>query len=214
MVPPPEYLPRLKKLADKYGLLMIDDEIQVGLGRTGKFLAIEHDNVVPDIVTLGKGIGGGQPLSIAAARSDVLDLAAGSHCTTTGGNPVACAAAQAVLDVIFEEKLMDRAAKLGEYTIKRLKEMKENYNIMGDVRGKGLAIAVELVKSRKTKEPLPDVAKKFLLKMYQNGVLMVSGGVSAIRIFPPLVIPEEFMDAGLDIFERIIKEFDKEYYKS
>ena len=214
VVPPPEYFPKLKKLADQYDLLMIDDEIQVGMGRTGKFLAIEHWGVVPDIVTLAKGIAGGMPLSIAAAKSEIMTLSPGSHCTTTGGNPVACTAAQAFLDVIFEEKLMDRATGLGEYTIKRLREMQEKYNIIGDVRGKGLAIAVELVKNRKTKEPIPAVGKELIKRMFKRGVLMVSGGISGVRIFPPLVVPKEFMDTGLELFESVVKEIDKEYYKA
>jgi len=214
VVPPPEFFPRLKKLADQYNLLMIDDEIQVGMGRTGKFLAIEHWNVIPDIISLGKGVAGGIPLSIAAARSEVLDLLPGAHCTTTGGNPVACAAAQATLDVLFEEKLMDRSAELGDYTIKRLKEMQERYDVIGDVRGKGLAMAVELVKNRKTKEPIPDAAKELIGKMFKSGVVMVTGGVSSVRIAPPLVIPKELMDTGLETFERIVREIDKEYYKA
>ncbi len=214
VVPPPEFFPRLKKLADQYNLLLIDDEIQVGMGRTGKFLAIEHWKVVPDIVSLGKGIAGGVPLSVAAARSEVLDLPPGAHCTTTGGNPVACAAAQATLDVLLKEKLMDRAAELGEYTIKRLKEMQEKYDVIGDVRGKGLAIAVELVKSRKTKETIPDAAKDMIGRMFKSGVVMVTGGVSSVRIIPPLVIPKELMDTGLEIFQSVVKQIDKEYYKA
>jgi 4-aminobutyrate aminotransferase len=210
IVPPPEFVPGLRRLADKYGFLMIDDEIQVGMGRTGKFLAIEHFDVVPDIVTMAKGIGGGLPLSVTAVRSDVLDLAPGSHCTTTGGSPVSCAAAQATLDVLFGEKLMDKATELGEYTMGRLKEMQEKYNIMGDVRGKGLAMAIELVRNRKTKEPAP--GKEFIARMFKKGVLMVTGGF-AVRIFPPLVISRELMDSSLDIFEDVVKEFDKEYYK-
>jgi len=214
VVPPPEFFPRLKKLARKYGLLMIDDEIQVGMGRTGKFLAIEHWNVVPDIVTLGKGIAGGIPLSVAAAKSEILDLAPGSHCTTTGGNPVACAAAQAALDVLFKENLMDKAAELGSYVIKRLKEMQEEYEVIGDVRGKGLAIAVEFVKNRKTKEPIPDATKEFIAKMFKKGVLMVTGGISAVRIMPPLVITKELLNTALEIFESVVKEINEEYYKA
>ncbi|UCC32889.1 MAG: aminotransferase class III-fold pyridoxal phosphate-dependent enzyme, partial [Candidatus Bathyarchaeota archaeon] len=213
VVPPPEFFPRLKKLADKYNLLMIDDEIQVGMGRTGKFLAIEHWNVIPDIVSLGKGIAGGIPLSIAAGRREVLDLPPGAHCTTTGGNPVACTAAQATLDVLFEEKLMDKSAELGDYTMKRLKEMQDQYNIIGDVRGKGLAIAVEFVKNRKTKEPASTAAKDIIEKMFKSGVVMVTGGVSSVRIAPPLVIPKELMDTGLEIFESAIEQVDKAYYK-
>jgi len=210
IVPPPEFFPRLKGLADKHGILMIDDEIQVGCGRTGKFLAIEHWNVVPDMVTLGKAIAGGLPLSVAAPRKEVMDLPAGSHCVTTGGNPVSCATAQAFLDILFEEKLIERAAELGESTLKRLKGMQEEYEIIGDVRGKGLAICIELVKDRKTKEPID--GKEFTGRMFRKGVLMVSGGVG-VRIFPPLNIPKEMMDSSLDILESTIKEVNEEYRK-
>jgi len=210
IVPPPEFFPRLKGLADKHGILMIDDEIQVGCGRTGKFLAIEHWNVVPDMVTLGKAIAGGLPLSVAAPRKEVMDLPAGSHCVTTGGNPVSCATAQAFLDILSEEKLIERAAELGESTLKRLKGMQEEYEIIGDVRGKGLAICIELVKDRKTKEPID--GKEFTGRMFRKGVLMVSGGVG-VRIFPPLNIPKEMMDSSLDILESTIKEVNEEYRK-
>jgi len=214
IVPPPEFFPKLKKLADKYDLLLIDDEIQVGAGRTGKFLAIENWGVVPDIVTLAKGIAGGLPLSVAAAKAEILDLSPGAHCTTTGGNPVSCAAAQAYLDVLFEEKLMDRARELGEYTIKRLREMQEKYDIIGDVRGKGLHMAVELVRNRKTKEPIGDVCKELIKRMFKRGVLMVTGGISSVRIMPPLVTPQELIDISLEIFESVVGDINKEYYKS
>jgi len=210
IVPPPGFFPRLKKLADKYGILMIADEVQVGCGRTGKFLAIEHFNVTPDIVTLGKAIGGGVPLSVAAARKDVMDLPAGAHCTTTGGNPIACAAAQAFLDILFEENLMEKATQFGDYTIKRLKDMQAKYEVIGDIRGKGLAICLELVKDRETKEPID--SKYFVEKMFRKGVLMVSGGMG-VRIFPPLIISKEMMDSGLEILESTIKEVNEEYHK-
>jgi len=207
IIPPPEFFPKLKKLADKYGFLMIDDEVQVGCGRTGKFLAIEHWGVVPDIATLAKGIGGGLPLSVAAARKDVMDLPAGAHCTTTGGNPISCATGMAFLDILLEENLMKRVEELGEYTLSKLKEMQKKYEVLGDVRGKGLAICIELVKDRKTKEPIDN--KDFVERMFKKGVLMASGGVGA-RIFPPFIISKELMDTGLDILESTIKEIDNE----
>jgi len=210
IVPPPEFLPKLKKLADKYGILLIADEVQVGCGRTGKFLAIEHSNVIPDIVTLGKAIGGGVPLSVAAARKEVMDLPPGSHCTTTGGNPIACATALTFLDILFEEKLLEKATELGEYAMKRLREMQKKYEIIGDVRGKGLAICIELVKDRKTKEPID--SKYFVGKMFEKGVLMVSGGVG-VRICPPLIISKEMMDTGLEILESTINEVNNEQKK-
>ncbi len=207
VIPPPEFFPRLKKLADKHGILMIADEVQVGCGRTGRFLAIEHWNVVPDIITLAKGIAGGLPLSVTATRKDVMDLPPGSHCVTTGGNPIACATALAFLDILFEEKLLEKATQLGEYTIKRLKEMQEKYEIIGDVRGKGLAICIELVKDRKTKEPID--SKDFIGRMFRKGVLMVSGGVG-VRIMPPLIISKEMMDSAIGIFESTVDEVNKE----
>jgi 4-aminobutyrate aminotransferase len=203
IVPPPEFFPRLKALADKYGILMMADEVQTGCGRTGKFLSIEHWDITPDIVTLGKAIGGGVPLSIAAAEKDVMDLPPGAHCTTTGGNPVACAAALAFLDILFEERLMARATELGDYTLNRLRQMQSEYEIIGDVRGKGLAICIELVKDRRTKEPLD--GKDFVGRLFRKGILAVTGG-SGIRIFPPLVIEKEMLDTSLEILESTIRE--------
>jgi 4-aminobutyrate aminotransferase len=203
IVPPPEFFPRLKALADKYGILMMADEVQTGCGRTGKFLAIEHWDVIPDVVTLGKAIGGGVPLSVAAARREVLDLPPGDHCTTTGGNPVACAAALTFLDILMENKLMQRAATLGEYTLKRLNQMQAEYEIIGDVRGKGLAICIELVKDRTTKEPLD--GKEFVGRLFRKGVLAVTGG-TGVRIFPPLIIGKQMLATSLDILEATIRE--------
>jgi 4-aminobutyrate aminotransferase len=203
IVPPTEFFPRLKALADKYGILMMADEVQTGCGRTGKFLAIEHWDITPDIVTLGKAIGGGVPLSIAAAEKDVMDLPPGAHCTTTGGNPVACAAALAFLDILFEERLMPRAAELGDYTLNRLRQMQAEYEIIGDVRGKGLAICIELVKDRRTKVPID--GKDFVGRLFRKGILAVTGG-AGIRIFPPLVIEKEMLDTSLEILESTIRE--------
>jgi 4-aminobutyrate aminotransferase len=203
IVPPPEFFPRLKALADKYGILMMADEVQTGCGRTGTFLAIEHWHITPDIVTLGKAIGGGVPLSIAAAEKDVMDLPPGAHCTTTGGNPVACAAALTFLDILLEERLMQRASELGDYTLNRLRQMQAEYEIIGDVRGKGLALCIELVKDRRTKEPLD--GKDFVGRLFRKGVLAVTGG-AGIRIFPPLVIEKEMLDTSLDILESTIRE--------
>ena len=207
IVPPAEFFPRLKRLADKYGILMIADEIQVGCGRTGKFLAIEHWGITPDIITLAKAIGGGIPLSVAAARRDVMDLPPGAHCTTTGGNPIACVASLTFLDILFGEKLMEKTTELGDYTIGRLREMQEKYEIIGDVRGKGLAICIELVNDRKTKEPLN--SKDVIGRLFRRGVLAVSGG-EGIRIFPPLIISKEMMDTGLEILESTIRELNEE----
>jgi len=209
IVPPPEFFPKLKQLSKKYGFLLIDDEVQTGSGRTGKFLAIEHWNITPDIITLGKGIGGGLPLSIAAAREDVMDLPPGSHCTTTGGNPISCTTALTYLDILYKEKLMEKATQDGIYIVTKLKEMQKKYDIIGDIRGKGLAIAIELVKDKKTKELIDN--KDFINRMFRKGVLMVTGG-NAIRIMPPLIISRELIDKALAILEETIKEINNLYY--
>jgi 4-aminobutyrate aminotransferase-like enzyme len=187
---------------------MIDDEVQTGCGRTGKFLAIEHWNITPDIVTLGKAIGGGIPLSIAAARKDVMDLPPGAHCQTTGGNPIACAAALTFLNIIFEDKLMERTSRLGEYIIMRLKQMQKKHSIIGDVRGKGLAICIDLVKDPNAKDPID--LKDFVNRLFTKGIVAVTGGVG-IRIFPPLIIQKELLETSLDILESTINEVNKEY---
>jgi 4-aminobutyrate aminotransferase len=139
-----------------------------------------------------------------------MDLPAGAHCTTTGGNPIACAAAQTYLDILFEEKLMEKAAQFGDYTVKKLREMQTKYEVIGDIRGIGLAICVELVKDRETKEPID--SKYFVEKMFRKGVLMVSGGMG-VRIFPPLIISKEMMNSGLEILESTIKEVNEELHK-
>jgi 4-aminobutyrate aminotransferase len=208
IVPPPEFFPKLKKIADKYKILIIADEVQTGCGRTGKFLAIEHFNITPDIVTLGKAIGGGVPLSVAAVRSDVMDLPAGAHCTTTGGNPISCAAAMTFLDILYNEKLIQRAAELGKYVMMKFREMQKEYGIIGDVRGKGLAICIEFVEDRVTKEPID--SKDIVNRLFKKGLLAVPGGYG-VRIFPPLVIENELIDTSVDIFEEVIAEINKEY---
>jgi 4-aminobutyrate aminotransferase-like enzyme len=188
--------------------LIIADEVQTGCGRTGKFLAIEHFNITPDIVTLGKAIGGGVPLSVAAVRSDVMDLPAGAHCTTTGGNPISCAAAMTFLDILYNEKLIQRAAELGKYVMMKFREMQKEYGIIGDVRGKGLAICIEFVEDRVTKEPID--SKDIVNRLFKKGLLAVPGGYG-VRIFPPLVIENELIDTSVDIFEEVIAEINKEY---
>ncbi len=207
-IPPPKgYLQRLKKLADKYGLLMIVDEIHTGVGRTGKMWAVEHEGIIPDVMTMAKAIGGGcMPLSVTMAKAEIMDWGPGAHCVTTGGNPVSCAAAMAVLDVIEEERLVENAARIGDYMLKRLKEIQEGNPVIGDVRGRGLMIGVELVRDLKTKEPASTEAKEFITRAWKRGVLMITGGMSTIRIAPPLIIDRELVDKGLEVFEAVAKE--------
>ncbi|MGC9209805.1 MAG: acetyl ornithine aminotransferase family protein [Acidilobus sp.] len=211
VVPPDNFLPGLRKLADKNGILLIDDEVQSGMGRTGRWFAIEHWNVKPDIMALAKAIGGGLPLGAVVVRGDIAaTLTKGSHANTFGGNPLAVAAMSAVIDVIKEENLLERASRLGEETLKFFNELKEKYEIIGDVRGKGLMIGVELVRNRKTKEPAVRELAQVIERSFKRGVVVIGAGMSTIRIAPPLVIEEELLFKALDIIADVIKEINSE----
>ncbi len=210
IVPPPEYFQRLKKLADKYGLLMIADEVQSGIGRTGRWFAIEHWKIEPDIICVAKALASGLPLSATVTRARLMDWESGSHASTFGGNPVACAAALAVIDVIKEEKLLENAEKQGNYIIKRLQDVKEKQEIVGDIRGKGLMIGVEFVEDKETKKAGVDQAREVMLRCWRRGVATVTCGVSTLRLVPPLTITRELVDASLEIIEDVIKEVEKE----
>ena len=207
---PPEYFQRIKKLADKYGFLLIDDEVQAGMGRTGKWFAIEHWKVEPDIVCIAKAIASGLPLGATVARARIMDWEGGSHATTFGGNPVSCAAALAVIDVIREERLLENATKQGSYALKRLNELKEESEILGDVRGKGLMIGAEIIEDEKTKKPGVEKAKEIMLRCWKRGIAIITSGASTLRVAPPLNITRELLDAGLDIVEDVVKEVEKE----
>ncbi len=210
VIPPQEYFKRLKRLTDKYGLLLIDDEVQTGVGRTGRWFAIENWEVVPDIVCISKAIASGLPLGATVARAELMDWEAGSHANTFGGNPVACKVALAVIDIIKNERLLENASNQGNYIVKRLKEMQEKYSLIGDVRGKGLMVGLEIVRNRDTKEPGIKEAKEIVLRSWQRGVTALTCGVSTVRIFPPLTITRDLVDSGLEIIEGAIKEVEKE----
>ncbi|HDI74460.1 MAG: acetyl ornithine aminotransferase family protein [Thermoprotei archaeon] len=207
IVPPPEYWKRIRKLCDKYGILMVDDEVQAGMGRTGRWFAIEHWNTEPDIICVAKAIASGLPLGAIIGRKEVMSLPKGSHATTFGGNPVSCAAANAVIDVIKEEKLLSRATRLGEKILKFFEDLKTECKLIGDVRGKGLMIGIELVKDRKSKEPAKEELQKILRDCFKNGVLAIGAGISTLRLAPPLTIPEDLLDRGLEIIASIIKKY-------
>lgn len=210
VVPPPEYFQRIKKLADKYGLLLIDDEVQSGMGRTGKWFAIEHWGVEPDILCAAKALASGLPLGAAIAKAKIMDWVPGSHASTFGGNPLSCVAASAVIDVVKEEKLLENANKQGAYILKRLGELKEQSEIVGDVRGKGLMIGMEIVEDKESKKPAPQKVTEIMMRSWKRGITVISCGVSTIRIAPPLIITRDLVDSALDIIEDVTREVEKE----
>jgi 4-aminobutyrate aminotransferase len=209
IVPSPGFFPALRKLCDKYGILLIVDEVQCGMGRTGKWWAIEHFGVEPDILTIAKGIASGMPLGACVARKSVMDWERGAHGNTFGGNPVACAASLATIDLIQNE-YMENAAEVGQYALDALEEIQARHPSIGDVRGKGLMIGVEFVKDRATKEPATELNDRIVQLAFERGLLTLSCGTSAIRISPALSVSKPEIDEGLQIFEGAITLAEKE----
>jgi 4-aminobutyrate aminotransferase len=201
VVPPDDYFQRLKKILDKF---------QSGMGRTGKWFAIEHWGVTPDIITSAKALASGVPLGATVAKEEIMDWEGGSHANTFGGNPLACSAALQVIDIIREERLLENATRQGTYLMKRLKEMQQKYRIIGDVRGKGLMIGVELVKDQETKEAAADEALDVMNKCFRRGLAIITAGKSSMRFAPPLIISRETIDAGLEVFEGAVKEVNSQ----
>jgi len=204
IVPPPEYHPMLKKLAEKYGILYIADEVQAGMGRTGKMFAVEHWGVEPDIICLAKGIASGMPLGAIVAKSKLMVWKKGAHASTFGGNPISCRASLETIRLL-EEKLIDNSKEVGNYIINRLKAIQKKSTIIGDVRGKGLMICAELVKDKKTKTKAPDIREDIIQKCFNKGLLLLGCGDSAVRFSPALIITKEASDKALEIFEEALK---------
>jgi 4-aminobutyrate aminotransferase / (S)-3-amino-2-methylpropionate transaminase / 5-aminovalerate transaminase len=212
ITPPPEYFPKLAKIAEKYGILLIMDEVQSGAGRTGKFLASEHWHIAPDIVTMAKSLAGGMPLSAVTGRAQLMDAPhAGGLGGTYSGNPLSCKAALAVLEILFKDNLLDRSRELGEILQKRFNDLAARHEIIGEVRGKGPMLAMELVKDRQTKEPATEAAKELVRICYENGLVILSCGNfgNVIRTLMPFVITEEQLDKGLSILEDGFKALEK-----
>jgi 4-aminobutyrate aminotransferase len=209
IVPPPGFYPALRKLCDKYKILLIADEVQCGMGRTGKWWAIEHFDVEPDIITIAKGIASGMPLGACVARKSVMDWPRGSHGNTFGGNPLSCAAALATIDLI-ENEYLENAAVVGQYTQDALDEIMTRHPSVGDVRGMGLMIGVEFVEDRKTKVPAETLCNRLVDLAFERGLILLSCGKSVIRIAPPLSVSRPEIDEGLKIFEEALTLAEKE----
>jgi 4-aminobutyrate aminotransferase-like enzyme len=205
--PPAGWFPRLEQWLRARGLLFTLDEVQSSYGRTGRFFALEWEGLTPDLVCIGKGIGSGVPASAIGARGEVIGaLGPGEMSSTMGGNPVACAAVSAVIDIMRREKLEENALRIGALMKTRLLAIQERCPYLGDVRGLGLVMGLELVKDKKTKEPAPDLTRKLIDLAAQNGLLIGSVGVfgNVIRVAPPLVITEAEAHESLDIFEKAL----------
>jgi len=213
LVPPNEFLPYLRELTEKYGIDLIFDEIQSGAGRTGKFFACEHFNVEPDLITVAKSIAAGLPLSGVIGKEEVMDAPnPGSIGGTYVGNPVAIESALAVLDVIQEENLLERASEIGKVVMEEFKGMKEKYEIVGDVRGLGAMVAMELVKDKETKEPAPELTQKIVDTALEGGLILPTAGLhgNVIRLLTPLVIKQENLEKGLQIVKSAVSKAQEE----
>ncbi|MGW8180106.1 MAG: acetyl ornithine aminotransferase family protein, partial [bacterium] len=208
VVPPDGYFPKLKKLLDQHGILFAVDEVQSGVGRTGKWFAIEHFGVEPDIVCTAKGIAAGMPLGVMASKAEIQNWTPGSHASTFGGNPVSCAAALAVLDIIKTDKLLENATVQGGYIKERLTEMMDKHPMIGDVRGKGLMVGVEIVKDKDSKETAPKATEAVMMECFRNGLAIVNCGVNVIRWMPPLTITRDLIEPSLEIFEKALSKIE------
>ncbi len=204
VVPSANFMPRLRAVCDKHGIMMIVDEIQSGAGRTGKWWAVEHEHVEPDIVCFAKGVGSGMPIGGILAKKEVMVWKAGSHGSTFGGNPVAAVSALATLQVIEEEGLLAQATETGQYIMDALAEMQVRHPSMGDLRGRGLMIGIEFVQDRESKKPAIALRNDIIQMAFESGLLIVPCGSNSIRLTPPLNIPRPLVDEGLQLFEAAV----------
>jgi 4-aminobutyrate aminotransferase len=210
IVPPPGWLAKLRQLCDKYGILLVADEVQSGMGRTGKMFAVEHWDVVPDIVCTAKALASGLPLSAMIAREQVMNWPPGSHGSTFGGNPVCCAAAMATLEVIEGERLMENATRVGGRLLGNLNALAQESRLIGDVRGLGLMIGVEMVRDKETKEMAKKETDQVVQACFRRGLLLLACGPNGVRFSPPLIITEAQADRAFEIFAEALAEVERE----
>jgi len=209
VVAPTIFMQELRRICDKHGILLVLDEVQSGIGRTGKWFAVEHTGVHPDIVCMAKGIASGMPLGVTLSKADVMDWIPGSHASTFGGNPVCIAAALATLDVIEKEGLLRNSQEVGEHMMKRMADWPKKHRIVGDVRGRGLMIGVEIVKDQKTREYGASERDRIVEQAFERGVLFLGCGPSTVRIAPALIVTTEEADVAMDALEESIAVVEK-----
>ena len=203
VVAPDNFLREIRSICDRHGILMVADEVQSGMGRTGKWWAIEHSGVQPDIVCIAKGIASGMPLSVCMSRAEIMDWVPGSHASTFGGNPVCIAAALATINVIEREGLQN-AATVGATMMERLRGWIAKHSTIGDVRGRGLMIGVEIVKDQKSRQPASAMRDKIVELAFERGVLFLGCGETSVRLCPPLIVTQQEADVALDVLEECI----------
>jgi 4-aminobutyrate aminotransferase len=209
VVAPTIFMQELRRICDRHGILLVVDEVQSGVARTGKWWAVEHTGVQPDIVCIAKGIASGMPLGVTMSKAEIMDWVPGSHASTFGGNPVCVAAALATLDVIEREGLLQHSAEVGNYMMKRMADWPSKYEIVGDIRGRGLMIGVDIVKDRKTREYGAAERDRIIQLAFEKGILFLGAGPSTIRIAPPLVVTRDEADVALEALEESISTVGK-----
>ena len=203
IVPPPEFHQKLYDLAKEFGILFVVDEVQSGMGRTGRMMAIEHWGVTPDMIALAKGIASGMPLGATVSQSEVMDWVPGSHASTFGGNPISCQAALTTIELL-KDGLVENASRLGDYLLSKLRDFQRRFHLIGDVRGKGLMIGIEIVKDPMTKEKAIEERSKIIQACFERGLLILGCGENVIRFCPPLIITQREADTALAIFEEVL----------
>jgi 4-aminobutyrate aminotransferase len=209
VVPPKAFLQGLRELADEHGILLVVDEVQSGMGRTGRMFASEHFDLKADVVTLAKGIASGLPLGVTCARADVMSWPPGAHASTFGGNPVACAAANATIRLL-KGGLVDNAAAVGAHLLSGLRDLQAKHRLVGDVRGLGLMIGIELVRDRQTRERAVQERNALVQAMFRRGVLALGAGRNALRLAPPLVLSMDQAGEVLRVIDESLDEVEKQ----
>jgi 4-aminobutyrate aminotransferase len=205
IVPPQKFFDELSRVAQANGILLVFDEVQTGMGRTGKMFAADHFGVAPDILTIAKGIASGLPLGATVARADLMTWPPGAHASTFGGNPVACAAALVTIELLQRE-LVDHAARMGGYLVERLRQWPARFPIVGDVRGLGLMLGIELVRDQATKEKAPAMRDRVVELAFRRGLLILGAGDNTLRLCPPLIISKDQCDFALDTLEECLQQ--------
>jgi len=205
IVPPKDYLVALRELCDRHGILLVADEVQTGVGRTGRMFACDHAEVEPDILLTAKGLGSGMPIGAIVAREEVDTWESGAHGSTFGGNPVCCAAALATLDLV-EGELVENAARMGQKLLEGSCALAERHPVIGDVRGLGLLVGLELVDDRDTRIPAHNLVGEIVQRAFRKGLLLLDAGESVIRLLPPLIVDEYDVDTAMEILDETLGE--------